>query len=403
MKKKWILIAIAAVVLIALIVVAAIIAGRGSQTPEEEPINDPTSRYPYTVDIKDGSATVTITGEFGDYTWKAAAQNPDAAVQVTAGSASATKAEFTITPVKYGADMVFFTLEKAGTLPDIRYVIDVPVIADDSGAMTVLGSTARELGGCHDVTGGAHPYSYAEAADGTWLVAIGQPGDGDWFTELAENRYLQLTELEPLNGALVYRVTPTEPGQNTVWFCDMGVDPEVETVTALEMQFTINESKFMTVGVSQFVSYNIEARRQEAEHKDRQNRIEEMVGGIAIPEPLELTAWDTGGLLDEAGTLMPLVWAEFTLDGVTYTYYASQEITEDIVAYNYALADAAVEETTLGETAARVYSDAERLMILWNSEDGDLFWLVGTPDSRDGALRAAAMMNEANPTLSAAE
>lgn len=393
--KQIVLIVSAVLVLAAVIVLVAVLGAGRNNEPAAEPLSDPDALYPYTVSEKSGSVEITVSGDFGEYGWKAAAENPDPAVAVSEGKTDKNAVRFTVTPLQFGADRVVLTLEKEDVLPDARFAIFVSFVCDGEGGITAIGAFSRELAGCRTFADDAHPYALAEAADGSYLLSVGKPGTDEWSALLTENRYIAAEKLGSDENALLYRIVPTAAGSNTLYLCN------VTAGTALEIPVTVSEGLRLTIGPSGFAPYDADTVRAEQYARDRQSEIESMVGKLRIPAPLTFVSWNTSGLLGEGGMLIPLVRVNVMSEGAELTWCVSREVTRDVLAANYALSDKTPEAVALGETGAERYVTGDTVLLLWTDGAGDLFWITAAADNAEAALKAAGILAAANPGLSA--
>ena len=176
MKKIWIIIGIAAAVLLCLLGALYLFSGGGRISGDE------TALYPYTYEQGNGKLKVRITGEFPKgYRWTAETQSD--AAEIKEGNQTGKRAIFTLTARAQGGMRVSFILQKPGDLPDRIYEIDCSFFVTDGMTFVIEESSHGELPGLAGGDGRDFSYRVAQESDGELLVRVTHGAAQTWSFE----------------------------------------------------------------------------------------------------------------------------------------------------------------------------------------------------------------------------
>lgn len=201
MKKKIILLAALAVVLVGILVLLCIFApGKAVGSGDTE------SLYAYGYSPEDDGILVTINGPFPAGSKWTANVSSGAAIVAEKGRQNARRARFTVTPLSNGPAEVVFTLNGGG---EGGYQIEVDLYADKTWQYSVTGSTHREM---EAPTGGELSdtlrYVLSQDADGSYLIILAAEENGSWECESSDTTSVTVTTVMNEEGVYSCKAEP---------------------------------------------------------------------------------------------------------------------------------------------------------------------------------------------------
>ena len=247
MKKLWIIIGIAAAVLVCLLG-ALFLFSKGDKIDS----GDGTSLYPYFYEVRSRNLKVHITGEFPKGC-KWTAETDSAAAAVKPGRQTAKHAVFTLTAQQQGGESVSFILNKSGDLPDRRYELNCRFFITDELTFVIEESSHKELAGLAGEDGENFSYRVANLSDSELYVRVTHDPAQNWRFERVNGTVL-LNDLSAGSGKLLraengkysdLRVAGSRAGVSTVYLSN-------DTGACVELSFSTGSS-----GVTSLLSYRI--------------------------------------------------------------------------------------------------------------------------------------------------
>lgn len=214
LKRPILLAAAAAVLLLIVVLILALASGKSV------PVDDPESRYPYTVELKGKNAEITVSGGTEDgYQWIASASDMGEVLTVTEKSAGKKKTVFSVKPVSVGASAVTLSLEKetAPGLRDTLYELQLSFSVSPDGSLVFAGSSHTEIASASDLgTVGSHPCSLSPQSDGTAVFYLGGLDDDLWYANSSDPSVISVKILETSLTYMTYEFAPCGVGSCTV-------------------------------------------------------------------------------------------------------------------------------------------------------------------------------------------
>ena len=243
-QKRTILLAAAAVVLL-LIVLLIILLASGKSVP----VDDPDSRYSYTVEENGKKAEITVSGGTEDgYQWVASATDGGEVLTVAEKSAGKKKTVFSLKSVSVGASDVTLSLEKETTpgLRDVLYELRLTFSVSPDGSLVFAGSSHKEVADGADLGMlGTHPCSYSPQSDGSVIFYLGGLNDDLWYSSSDDPAVVRTEIVDTCVEYMTYRFIPVNTGS-----CTVTLSPEegnesiiLRLNIAEDGTFTLTESK----------------------------------------------------------------------------------------------------------------------------------------------------------------
>ncbi len=387
MKKTfWIIGAVLAVLVIALIVIL-ILGGN-----QYQPASDPECRFSYSYCTEGSTLLVKIEGDFDEGCVWTAEGYREGVLKVGKAEDKRGCTVFRVEPVGIGTSPISFRLGKeAGTLTDLRYEILISASVDDENKVEAAGSRYWEYGPLSvNGAGSAHPYTLAGAGNGASAILIGSSGEFAWKVVGEAKSLVRVETASDGEGGSVYRIAGIGTGEGTLILYD---EKAGEKLT-----LTVNASDD---GTAKILSHAMSAYDKNAESLDENERsFRETTGLTGLPAGADEVGWDWGEVDYGEGDgtkLAKLGTLSYTSDGKAFVLNAfSGMAEEDFLAYCF-LTDRDRTETEIAGRKATVYDlgDGESAVSLKIGEDGALLrFRAYEPEGGDETVPQSELLAE---------
>ena len=372
MKKLYLIIGIAILVLALAVLLLFVIGGKN-----ETEADDPDSLYKYYYE-KDGNSTiVTVKGSFPDgYLWKADSQSDGVAV-VSCISSGKKEASFRVSPVGEGRYTLLLSLQNDGIMPDRIYEISVGFEADP-GSTTVIASSSKGLDGLVTNEKSGYRYSYAAGPDNSLYVSV-QNADRE-FTEIVigGSVYVSAADTKYTDDGVIYVIKAVSTGKSSLCVCD------VNEKKAIRFELEVLENGKITVGSHGVSDYDITTDPNE----ERKSEAEKLVGDITLPDDCTLVNIGSTSLTVSYSEYYNCVDITFERAGRTVGCLVIPDAGVASIRTYFAKEDSEVVNVKVGEYDALRVDSTYYTTVIWE-ENGNTFALTEVKASADYALEDA--------------